>query len=106
MTPAIKSAQPAKDNLVAGYESLREQIIHGQPGGRPGQGLAILLTKGMAAWVGVCAARAVTMERAYRPQPIANNRRLAGLTGEVVSMVASLLLARCGRDLDEQRKPQ
>jgi hypothetical protein len=91
--PAAEIAS-TRDSLLAAYEELRRQILGASEIGRPGPGLALLLSRGMQEWMQACmqffrTAPEKRAEEKSREEPLP-----ASLRAEVVVLLAGMLLQR------------
>jgi hypothetical protein len=91
--PAAKIAS-ARDSLLAAYEELRRQILGASEIGKPGPGLALLLSRGMQEWMQACmqflrTAPETRPEEKSQEEPVP-----ASLRAEVVVLLAGMLLQR------------
>jgi hypothetical protein len=94
------SAVPSADDIRAGYEALRTQAMGGRPVDEP-RGLALVLTRGLPAWVRAWAVPPVggAASAHVAPTPVpAADRRVAteGIGGEVVRVLTEMVLGAKG----------
>ena len=87
------SAVPSADDIEAGYEALRTQAMGGRPVESP-RGLALVLTRGLPAWV-----RAWAVSPPVPPVPVpAADRHVTteGIGVEVVRVLTEMVLGAQG----------
>lgn len=97
MISPLASLASANDSLVAAYEDLRRRVLGDSDGGKPGPGLALLLSRGMQEWMHACVQffQIAPEQRAEHPgqeEPLPS-----GLRREVVVVLAGMLLQRSRR---------
>ena len=77
--------------FVAGYEELRRQVLTRQRG----PGVAILMQRGVQAWMSVCSMGSVPLPSRAFTQTEAVPVIPQGLHTEIVLILAGMLLHRC-----------
>jgi hypothetical protein len=81
------SGHARADDLSAGYEALRAQVV-GDVGADSPRGLALVLTHGLPAWIRAWAAP----PPAVPPIPVVGRGATSGLGGEVVRLLTEMAL--------------
>jgi hypothetical protein len=94
ITPA--PTDPAQ--LTAQYEALRAQALAGSAAIATPLGLAVLLRRGLAAWLAVCIELVPVVPARDRPRPAGGPAAVAvpiGMHAEAVRVLVSMALAIC-----------
>jgi len=81
------SAHARADDLSAGYEALRAEVV-GDVGAASPRGLALVLTHGLPTWIRAWAAPPTVVP----PAPVGTQVATGGLGGEVVRLLTEMAL--------------
>ena len=84
----------ADRRLVAAYEELRCQVLGGW---QRGPGLALMLTRGFRCWMDACRQLLDTSSTSVQAPDRPESLIPTGLRGEVVILLASMLLHRASK---------
>jgi len=79
--------------LVDGYEGLRQSALGGSGSGCPGCGLAILISRGLAAWVEACLRATPSLRAPSSPLGEFKGTLPSGGESEVVYVLAEMALS-------------
>jgi hypothetical protein len=82
----------AVTRIRAAYESLREQMVEPGPYAQWELGLAVLRCRGLAAWIDACWSQVSPMVGGGPDHEAAETVVPAGVKGEVVMVLASMVL--------------
>ena len=97
VSPKPDALSLADRRLVAAYEELRCQALQGW---RRGPGLALMITRGFRCWMEACS-HLLVIECSSRPAPAdqPQSPMSSGLRGELVILLASMLLQRASKGI-------
>ena len=79
--------------LVDGYEDLRRKALGGSRSGCPGYGLAILIRRGLAAWIQACLCATPSLPAPCPPGGDLRGTLSLDLESEVVHVLAAMALS-------------
>ena len=94
MSPPLAAVLLADRRLVAAYEQLRSQAVQGS---WPGAGLALIMTRGFRCWMEVCSQLFANEGNCTQVPDQPTPSIPSGLRGELVILLASMLLRRASQ---------
>jgi hypothetical protein len=95
VSPKPDTLSLADRRLVAAYEELRCQAVQGW---RRGPGLALMITRGFRCWMEACSLLVIECSSRQAPDQ-AQSSMPSGLRGELVILLASMLLQRASKGI-------
>lgn len=90
---------PAGDALVERYEALRQDVVDGDGQGRAVRGLALLMRRGMAAWMRCIGDEAKSAEQPVTAGAAADLRLPAGIEQHLIAILATMVMTNALEDL-------
>jgi len=94
VSPPLAAVLLADRRLVAAYEQLRSQAVQGS---WPGAGLALIMTRGFRCWMEVCSQLFANEGNCTQVPDQPTPSIPSGLRGELVILLASMLLRRASQ---------
>ena len=92
-SPPLPRRAPRNDGLIARYEELRQQVLGWPHGIAHGQGLALLMRSGIAAWMQSWAPRLVEVPAPPKEWLDADESFPLALHREVTMILAAMVLS-------------
>jgi hypothetical protein len=90
---------PAGDALVERYEALRQDVIAGDGRGRTVRGLALLMRRGMAAWMRCIGDEAKSAEQPATAGAASDLRLPVGIEPHLIAILATMVMTTALEDL-------
>lgn len=95
---STRAPWPDGDVLVERYEALRQDVVAGDGRGRAMRGLALLMRRGMAAWMRCVDDDAMSRERPAAAGAAANPRLPLGIEQSLIAILATMVLTTALED--------
>lgn len=95
---SARAPWPDGDVLVERYEALRQDVVAGDGRGRAMRGLALLMRRGMAAWMRCVGDDAKSRERPAAAGAAADPRLPVGIEQSLIAILATMVLTTALED--------
>jgi hypothetical protein len=95
---SARAPWPDGDVLVERYEALRQDVVAGDGRGRAMRGLALLMRRGMAAWMQQLGDEARSAERPAAVRTASNLRLPVGIEHALIAILATMVLTTALED--------